>query len=300
MKSRYRKFWAVSVSISVSMLVLVASVNVIANPKIDAHLVAPAQLQWVRDAAVGDLNSRLQQQLTRHPDASNRVIEWRMDTVTDFRGQTVPASSERLLRWDRRHPDLIFSQGFRPRSTAAWISSEMDLHDFVNRNVESIFTSTSRTVQREVSGAARVQIWTPRDIRNSFQYEIYAPGGIEVGLSLGTANRFPNQNEVAFPGGILPRYIRTAREFDSDGRLVRIWANGGFTNPNLASLPNPICGPSVPVKTWTGPEDRTITVLNDPLADQGDKQFRDGAMVTSFSVVAFTDLNSCEKAIHPR
>jgi hypothetical protein len=148
-----------------------------------------------------------------------------------------------------------------------------------------------------VNGVPHVQIWTPRNRASTYQYEIFAPGGIDINLSLGSANRYSNQNEVTFPGGILPQYIRTAREFDANGRLVQIWSNGGFANPNLAALPDPICGPAVRVRAWTGSEDRTITVVDPISEDHGDKTYKDGAMVTTYSVEAFTHADACKKAL---
>lgn len=56
--------------------------------------------------------------------------------------------------------------------------------------------------------------WTPRVLKNRFEYEIFSSGGIDVNLSLGTSLRYSGQMEIAFPGGIRPEFIRSAREYD--------------------------------------------------------------------------------------
>lgn len=71
--------------------------------------------------------------------------------------------------------------------------------------------------------------WQPRGF-NQFEYEIFAFGGIDVNYVLGSNHRYANQHEIAFPGGIRREFIRSAREYDADGRLVRRWLNMNFDN----------------------------------------------------------------------
>lgn len=49
------------------------------------------------------------------------------------------------------------------------------------------------------------------------RYEIYAPGGIFVGLTLGNRYGFPGQREIAFVAGIAPQYIRAVQFFTITG-----------------------------------------------------------------------------------
>lgn len=51
-----------------------------------------------------------------------------------------------------------------------------------------------------------------------YRYEIYAPGGINVGATLGDRYGFPSQREIAFVGGVAPQYIRA----------VQIWTITGY------------------------------------------------------------------------
>jgi hypothetical protein len=123
----------------ISFHVITAPMQVFAQP-LDAHLLDASQLPWVKSAEVDRVTNAINAQLDRHMRelGIGRTVEWRMDTVTDFRGQTVPSISKRLIRWDRRPPSEIFMTGFRPRSYAEWVSSEFDLFSFVTRNQESI------------------------------------------------------------------------------------------------------------------------------------------------------------------
>lgn len=50
--------------------------------------------------------------LDRHFNENS--LKFRADTVTDFRGHPGPNTVERLIRWDNRHPNDIFSSGFEP------------------------------------------------------------------------------------------------------------------------------------------------------------------------------------------
>lgn len=224
-------------------------------------------------------------------DAVNngRPIEWRTDTVTDFRGHPIPAGAERLIRWDDRHPDQIFQHGFVPQYAPpegdALPDQYLNLETYVGQNTQSIFVSTARYYNQD----GRNQRWTPRNIANRFEYEVFAYGGIDINLSLGHAHQYSNQREVAFPGGIRPEFIRTAREYNSEGRITRIWANGGFNtqangagnSPELRQLPDPVCGPNVPVLYWTGPnpnqhdELKRDTTSTNPMRESGGPQIDD-------------------------
>ncbi|KAK6359014.1 hypothetical protein TWF696_000186 [Orbilia brochopaga] len=229
------------------------------NYNTHAGLFIAAALRWFQDDP-----GRIIQRLDEAFRAGNqgRTIEFRTDVVTDFRGHTVPASAERLIRWDYRHPNVIFRYGFVPQYDAGpgdpLANQHVDLEQYVNNNVQSIFVGTARCYRQN----DRVARWTPRGLANRFEYEIFAFGGIDVNLSLGYNHRYFNQREIAFPGGIRTEFIRTAREYDNNGRIVRIWvnplfdvtANGRDHSSRLWQLPDPTCGPQVPVIYWSGDE----------------------------------------------
>ncbi|KAI1273594.1 hypothetical protein F5Y07DRAFT_411191 [Xylaria sp. FL0933] len=257
------------------------------SPNTLDDLFLAAALQWFHDNAehvISRLDDALENSRPGH------VIEWRTDTVTDFRGHTVPASGERLVRWDSRHPNVIFRDGFRPQYAAesgdGLADEHADLHRYVRYNAQSIFVGTARYYRNENNSPTR---WVPREIGDRFEYEIYAHGGIDVNLSLGYHHRYFNQREIAFPGGIRPEFIRTAREYNSEGRIVRIWVNGGFDiaasgqahSSRLCQLPDPVCGSQVPVVYWwgedpdqPGPSHRELRNANsqlDAMREEGDQ-----------------------------
>ncbi|XP_045512175.1 pierisin-like [Pieris brassicae] len=161
---------------------------------------------------------------------------WRPTEVTDTDNVVRMDRRQRLLRWDRRPPNEIFLEGFVPivtREDPDW--EETDLYGFAKNNHPSVFVSTTKT-QRD----KKKYVWTPRSANRGivYQYEIYAPGGVDVNESLLHGSRWPNQMEVAFPGGIQNIYIRSAREL-RNGRIQRIWINPNFLDPleleNIAS-----------------------------------------------------------------
>lgn len=76
------------------------------------ELVAAATLAWVWQTNVNDLTRQLERLLC----SPYRAIEWRTDKVIDFRDLNVPQIAERLVRWDSRHPDTVFQDGFLPRA----------------------------------------------------------------------------------------------------------------------------------------------------------------------------------------
>ncbi|HEH6434235.1 TPA: hypothetical protein SHT56_003200 [Pseudomonas aeruginosa] len=241
-----------------------------------------AATEWVRNSPADQLNQALQNAIRNDPVYPNAEIAWRPQTVDNYRWNPqatgnagvaphqIPRESERLIRWDRRNPNEIFSNGFIPQRSDAWDDSEMNLSSYVRLNSPSFFTSTTRYIRRSTTN--QVYYWTPRNRLDYWEYEIYAPGGIDVNLSLGANNPYSNQNEVSFPGGILPRYVRLARHYAPSSTpgssvLDRIVVNPlfqpvAFDDPNNGEdvsvgrstyIPDASCGPSgVDFVIWDG------------------------------------------------
>ncbi|KAG8723688.1 hypothetical protein FRC09_002222 [Ceratobasidium sp. 395] len=232
----------------------------------DLTVFAAATALLFRSAPESFLMRRLDNILQDNTHYAGRAIEFRTDVVSDFRGQTVPATADRLLRWDRRHPDIVFQEGFRPLvapgDEASLVGASADLGEYVDHNVPSIFVGTTR--YRPHADTGRPTRWVPRNIANMFEYEVFAPGGIDVNLSLGRRNQYWNQHEIAFPGGIRREFIRTARQYDGSGRIVRLWHNeffdvtaSGTLDGEVWTLPDPVCRSSIDRHYWMGPsEDR--------------------------------------------
>nr|BAH96563.1 pierisin-4 [Aporia crataegi] len=207
--------------------------------------VLAAVVAWIRFVNLEVINLYL----TRNwPQSLLGVSEprWRPIEVRDTDNVVRLDRRQRLVRWDRRPPNEIFLNGFVPIVTNEnpdW--SQTDLYNFAKSNVPSIFVSTTKT-QFKKNGK---YVWTPRSANRGivYQYEIYAPGGLDVNESLSEQSPWPNQMEVAFPGGIQNVYIRSARELH-DGRVQRIWINPNFLDPNeLAPI---ACSSRTPQVMW--------------------------------------------------
>jgi uncharacterized protein YukE len=120
-------------------------------------------------------------------------------------------TAEPLFRFDNRAPDQIFGEGFAPRNPA-----NTDLLGYVKNNDPSAFVGTT---QNEVL-----------DWGSKFRYEVQAPGGVDVNQTLGKVY-FPAEQEIAFPGGIQPQFIKGANPLSPSGGLGDWIPNSGF-KPN--------------------------------------------------------------------
>ncbi|MGV9374218.1 scabin-related ADP-ribosyltransferase [Nonomuraea sp. NPDC003707] len=102
-----------------------------------------------------------------------------------------------LWRGDDRHPDEIFEKGFHPKGDRVTLSMHQD------QPYDSAFVSTTRSPNL---GLLRQQ---------DYRYLIDAPGGLNLNRTLRRnklRNGYPDEREVAFPGGIDRRYIVGAQE----------------------------------------------------------------------------------------
>lgn len=132
-----------------------------------------------------------------------------------------------VFRWDRAHYTSVFQNGFaarRQRDTpdstyynlvhyvnfgGRPLNSERPtMHAFISTTLSSQWHPTVPTGEREVE---------------IYRYEIYAPGGIWISETLEDRYQYPAQDEVAFPAGIAPQYIRSAQLFilTVDGQHTR-------------------------------------------------------------------------------
>ncbi|TDD42211.1 scabin-related ADP-ribosyltransferase [Saccharopolyspora elongata] len=118
------------------------------------------------------------------------------------------ADLDLLRRFDHRPFETIFEEGFAPlRPENSWPlgngrSTEIDLVTYSAQNhVRSMFVSTTR--------------W-PEGIEDhpGTLYDIDAPGGVDVNATLGAASRYPEESEIAFPGGLRRQFIMGAETPD--------------------------------------------------------------------------------------
>ncbi|KAF8805815.1 hypothetical protein BYT27DRAFT_7257869 [Phlegmacium glaucopus] len=115
-------------------------------------------------------------------------IEYRTDDVTDYRGQFVPAGAERLVHWTDIEPSTIFEEGLVPQEQGDLLSVDhraLDIGAYVDnsRAARTVFVSAARYYLAPNGRPAR---WEPHQRANLYEYEIYAHGGIDINLSLGS------------------------------------------------------------------------------------------------------------------
>ena len=162
---------------------------------------------------------------------------------------------ELLLRHDSRSPDSIFHEGFRPRNDLqSPYNFVWNLQNYAAgryRNRDNPYVSTTRPT---VDAQGRiVQQWTPNSFyATTYVYEIFAPGGIDINASLGNGSPYPEQAEIAFPGGIRREFIRSVRVYGDRGmgELVEIITNPHFQGQS--NLPEITIPDGVKVRSWAG------------------------------------------------
>ncbi|MCW2943369.1 MAG: hypothetical protein JWR24_86, partial [Actinoallomurus sp.] len=109
-----------------------------------------------------------------------------------------------LYKFSDKAPEAVFRDGLLPKGEQL-----VHLLDHVyNSPPDTAYVSTSRSVHylrdstyNDPGSAAALHG------RYRWRYDVQVPGGIDVNATLDIASPFPDQQEVAFPGGIHPRYI---------------------------------------------------------------------------------------------
>ncbi|MGW0576624.1 scabin-related ADP-ribosyltransferase, partial [Streptomyces sp. NPDC002920] len=131
-------------------------------------------------------------------------------------------TDETLWRIGGRRPlDQIFSEGFTVRDPL-----ETNLDIMVRTGQPSAFVSTTTD---------KTLVWD-----GVFKFEIEASGGIDVGRtferSMGPdawrTSGWASENEIAFPGGIAPEFIRGAYRMDAQHNLLEWIPNPDFRGSN--------------------------------------------------------------------
>jgi hypothetical protein len=95
------------------------------------------------------------------------------------------------FRGDSRGPDEIFKNGFQP-----W-GDDMNLLDHATGATARTSGYVSTSYSREIAG----------EFDSSYIYTIRAHGGVDVNIALGDASPYPEEAELAFPGGVKPECI---------------------------------------------------------------------------------------------
>lgn len=111
-------------------------------------------------------------------------------------------------RGDGRSPETIFSEGFQPKGTST------DLENYAATNEPSIYVSTSKDPDVAIDFA------TNYGTKDGTIYTVRSTNGIDVNQTLGKRSPFPEEHEIAIPGGIQPDQILGATPVNADGSYV--------------------------------------------------------------------------------
>ncbi|MEU6895808.1 hypothetical protein ABZ934_29410, partial [Streptomyces sp. NPDC046557] len=145
------------------------------------------------------------------------------DTSVDLDKLGMPAvwrtDDAPLYRSDNRAPEEIFESGFEPLDP-----SRVDLVEYVEESEHSAFVSTS---YRDDIGD---------DFGGKYTYELDVPGGIDVNTSMGP-HPLSYEQEIAFPGGVRPEYIKGARPYNyATGEVGDLIPNPNY-RPEVERVP---------------------------------------------------------------
>ncbi|EMD32680.1 hypothetical protein CERSUDRAFT_118446 [Gelatoporia subvermispora B] len=212
-----------------------------------------AALDCLRKATAHDsriIFERINAQLMKMDRKLHVVI--RPNYVFTFPGKGTKVSAEPLSRWDDRHPHAIFRYGFKPKIKPLGIGElkdeDLDLYSFIKKDMSSLFVSATRYAEDPLS--QEMQRWIPANPQGLYEYEIFAHGGIDVGLTLNFRTGISlsaHHQEIVFPGGIRSELIRSAREYDKAGYVTRVWRNLRFDpSTNCGNIPRLIDLPRFP------------------------------------------------------
>ncbi|MEU2489843.1 hypothetical protein [Streptomyces sp. NPDC007883] len=117
---------------------------------------------------------------------------------------------EPLFRNDDRPPSVIFKEGFAPQN-----EYNTDLDSYVNESEPSAFVGTTSNEDFATKWGA------------TYVYDIDAPGGIDINRTF-DESPYSHEDEIAFPGGIRPEYIKGVWEVRPDGSLGKYVPNKNY------------------------------------------------------------------------
>ncbi|MFI1400899.1 toxin glutamine deamidase domain-containing protein [Streptomyces sp. NPDC020681] len=171
--------------------------------------------------------------LTPHVDPSVTAADatiLRQGLAGGMRWRWPEAEPMDLHKFSRSDPREVFERGLLPKGRDL-----VHLIEHVYSNPPSTgYISTTRdvdyltqSVRNDASAADLLYGSYP------WRYDVTVPGGIDVNATLGLASPFPDQQEVAFPGGIHRQYIRGVQP---------LW-NG---HPYGPYIPSPAYAPPTP------------------------------------------------------
>jgi RHS repeat-associated protein len=120
-------------------------------------------------------------------------------------------------RRDTRDPATIFKDGFQPRGTST------DLKDYVVNNAPSVYVGTTTSKSRAAAGE-----FCDDPTKQPYVYTVHPQTGVDVNKAMGSASPFPDEKEIAVPGGIQSRDIEGGQQVNRDGTLGPMIPNPSY------------------------------------------------------------------------
>ncbi|MFJ2008562.1 scabin-related ADP-ribosyltransferase [Streptomyces chartreusis] len=176
--------------------------------------VAASLYDWARlaDGAVGPPVDHLRRvSLTPPVDPSETAADatvLRQELAGGMRWRDEAVPGDHLYKFSHIAPGEVFERGLLPKGRALVHLIE---HVYSNPSDTGYISTTRNPAYVTESVRNNPQSADHLYRRYRWRYDVTVPGGIDVNATLGLASPFPDQREVAFPGGIHTRYVRGAQ-----------------------------------------------------------------------------------------
>ncbi|WP_326782821.1 scabin-related ADP-ribosyltransferase [Streptomyces sp. NBC_00151] len=164
---------------------------------------------------------------------------------------------EPLCWFTERPPQEVFAQGAMPKghrfaSLLEYVYHGRDDTVWMSATRNGSLTAEGLEQNPAQAGAAAG--------RYRWRYELRVPGGVDVNATLDFASPYPFEREIAFPGGVHPRFLHSAVDLGAsraDGRPTTVmnphFAPGNMSGDLLAAyghIRRPVSGAPDTVDLW--------------------------------------------------
>lgn len=137
---------------------------------------------------------------------------------------------EFLYRGDTRHPDIIFSEGFKPRGTHKDL-----LKHAKSTSTPGNFVSATTSEEVAIQFAKTAKDLKGNSGKGGFVYELRTSKGLDVNKILGNESPFASEKEIAVLGGIAPKDIYGGQRIGTNGQKIgHLIKNVHFVNPSFS------------------------------------------------------------------
>lgn len=171
---------------------------------------APVIIKTVQNTKFGfdKRKKALEDKYKPKPVPDDEILNLGLSTFRQVQAASVEKLENLLHRLDSRPTTTIFAQGFQPWNDPDKDPKNLRAYDLF----EHLKTSKNDTVFVSTYQPDGKIPFSPE----GFRYDIYAYGGIDLEKALAEDYDMPWQREIAFPGGVLPKFIKGAAPYKLD------------------------------------------------------------------------------------